>query len=170
VDGMLCHLCPAHCIWLTVDLAGWLGQKAAHALQSGERDPRAATLGQSENYLQTAMHYSLHGVPDTAVGMFLDAACVLCGRPEADMLLAWRQWHGDDASSFLVLLKSRHLVRTDADGRLQVHDVLRWFGRRVVLGKANGGKDAGLEGSRLWVQDGRVAGHDPQVCVLSVLH
>jgi hypothetical protein len=143
-------------------------QKAAHALQSGERDPLAATLGQSEDYLQTAMQYSLHCVPDAAVGMFLDAACVLCGRAEADVLLAWRQWHGDDAGSLLVLLKSRHLVRTDAGGRLQVHDVLRWFGRRVVLGKAKGCTDAGLHGSRLWVQDGKVAGHDPQVRSLSL--
>jgi hypothetical protein len=114
------------------------------------------------------MQYSLQGVPNKAVGMFLDAACVLCGRPEDDVLLAWRQWHGDDAGSLLVLLKSRHLVRTDPDGHVQVHDVLRWFGRRVVLGKAKGATDAALEGSRLWVQDGRVAGHDFQVCVLSV--
>jgi hypothetical protein len=108
------------------------------------------------------MQYSLQGLPAKGAAMFLDAACVLCGRPEADALLAWQQLHGHDVGGLLELLKSRHLVAVGDGGHVLVHDVLRWFARRVVLGKA--GTDPAVHGSRLWVQHGEVAGHDPQVC------
>ena len=137
-------------------------QKAAHAMQSGQYHPVTATMGQSEDRLQKAMLYSLQGVPDIAVSMFLDAACVLCGCTEADMLAAWQQWHGEDADSLLELLKSRHLLATDDEGRVQVHDVLRWFGRMVELGNIS--MNPALHSSRLWVQDNKVVGHI-QVCL-----
>jgi hypothetical protein len=155
-DGVaLSHVLLADCV-----LRCRLVQKADLALRSGERDPCAAALGQSENFLQKTMQYSLQGLPPHAVCMFLDAACVMFGRAEADILMAWQGWHGDDAHD-LELLKSRHLVTVDAAGNLQVHDVLRWFGRRVVLGKA--GIDPALHGRRLWVVDGKIVGHGPQV-------
>jgi hypothetical protein len=142
-------------------------QKAAHALQSGDLDPHEAVYAVSESRLQATMQYSLHGLPEAAVGMFLDTACVLHGRPEGDALLAWRQWHGDQAGPCLKLLKISNTVTADSFGRLQVHDVLRWFARRVVLGKGKGkgnADQAALHGSRLWVQDGSIAGCGPQVC------
>jgi hypothetical protein len=160
-------MCAAMCfLWLTA--ASSLGlpnaQKAAHSLQSGDLDPHEAVFGVSESKLQATMQYSLHGVPGAAVGMFLDAACVLHGRAEVDALIAWVRWHGDLAAPYLKLLKTRSMVSVDGSGRLQVHDVLRWFGRRVVTGKGRGSADQGaLQGSRLWVQDGNVTGGDAQV-------
>jgi hypothetical protein len=145
-------------------LAACCAQKAAHALQGGDLDPHEAVYAVSESRLQATMQYSLHGLPEAAVGMFLDAACVLHGREEGDALRAWRQWHGDQAGPCLKLLKIRSMVTADAFGQLQVHDVLRWFGRRVVLGKGKASADqAALHGSRLWLQDGKIAGRRPQV-------
>jgi hypothetical protein len=136
-------------------------QRAAHALQSGQRDPHTATLGQSEKYLQKAMQHSLQCMPGAAASMFLDAACALDGRRASDVLLAWQLWHGEEAYGLFELLKSRHLVGVDEEGRVQVHDVLRWFGRMVVLGNTSMG--AALRGSRLWVEDAKVAGQGTQV-------
>jgi hypothetical protein len=98
--------------WLTVHLV------AARGVRKFELDHRsgvyAPSLDQVESLLLRAMQHNLHGVPTAGGGMFLDAACILAGRPEADALVAWRQWLGGDACDLRELLKRRHLVPAGA--------------------------------------------------------
>jgi hypothetical protein len=138
-------------------------QKAAYAFQSGVLDPYQEVLGETEGKLHTTMQYSLHGVPEVAVHMFLDVACVLHGRRQQELLLVWRQWHGAQADSCLRLLKNRNLVSGDG-GALRVHDVLRWFGRRVVSGvsEVTATLKGSVTGSRLWIKDNQLAGYHQQ--------
>lgn len=51
-------------------------------------------------------------------------------------------------------LERRSLLSTSSTGLLQLHDVIAFFGRGIVLDLSST-----FFGSRVWVQDGRVMGH-----------
>jgi hypothetical protein len=138
-----------------------------------DEDPADAVLAQSEFSLQAMVQHSLLGLGPEAVGMFLDTACLLAGEDEHAAMSVWRAWHGSrKAEAALRQLKNRHLLLVRPKSlspfagplhtpvmELWMHDVLRWYGRRVVRGQA---ELEGLrhKGSRLWVHNGRV---EPQV-------
>lgn len=111
----------------------------------------------------------LHGILVTSFNrlnpapqnMFLDIVSVLHGADSRDFRPIWNRWWGG-ADLHLAALQRLALVSIDEDEHtLQVHDVIRSFGRGIILGsvqvKAAGGAAASFVGSRLWVEeDGRL--------------
>jgi hypothetical protein len=92
--------------------------------------------------------------------MFLDVASVLRGWRESDALAVWRGWHTRaGVGDMLRKLQQSSLLEVDEEGRLAMHDVL------VALGRSRLKEDKQLCGSRLWLEEGAIAGY-PEVRLL----
>jgi hypothetical protein len=111
----------------------------------------------SEGRLQGVLLHSLAGLDGVGVSMFLDAVTILRGWGLEEALEVWAAWHGPAAAASFTELTRRCLLRVDAERRLVVHDVLVALGRGAVLSEAPGLE--GHRGSRVWVEGGKVVGH-----------
>jgi hypothetical protein len=70
--------------------------------------------------------------------IFLDIAWSMLGHSKDKALEVWNSVGRKTASSSLRKLNDRCLVKVDAEGRLQMHDLLRDMGRKVVVDRAGG--------------------------------
>jgi hypothetical protein len=100
---------------------------------------------------------SFNSLTQAPQNMFLDVVSVLCGGDSRSALLVWNSWW-EGARGSLDLLQRLALVRIDKKKHtLQVHDLIRSFGRGILRGTVEvepAGKAMSFVGSRVWVEDG----------------
>lgn len=86
---------------------------------------------------------------EAAKNMFLDIASVLHGRDADTAKKIWDAWWGNAAYDAFAELQRRALLFVDDDGRLRTHDVIRAFGRGIILDPEYNE----YYGSRAWVRE-----------------
>lgn len=98
-----------------------------------------------DDTLRRVVEDSVADLPANVHAMFLDAATVMYGRSEQHALCTWEAVSSRPARvrSGLAKLKQRSLLKTDDDGNLWVHDVI----------KSLAGDKADQDGTRIWRSD-----------------
>jgi hypothetical protein len=91
--------------------------------------------------LERVLLYSFDTLSSIEQQMFLDAATVLAGQPQHLALAVWKAWHMHDMQPAFDNLVQRSLLEPSVPGQaatgglLKMHDVLRYLGRGIVLGR-----------------------------------
>jgi hypothetical protein len=83
--------------------------------------------------LQNLLATYLEHLSPQLTRMLLDVATVLRGQPQDQAMAVWTAWHGPQAHSLLSDLGQRGLLTVDAEGRLDMGNVLAQCGRDITL-------------------------------------
>jgi hypothetical protein len=89
--------------------------------------------------IMTRLRMSYDGlVNDDEKRMFVDIACLMLGHSKDKALEVWRSIGCNAPNWSLNRLLDKCLVKVDAQGQLNMHDLLRDMGRKIVMDKAGG--------------------------------
>jgi hypothetical protein len=89
--------------------------------------------------IMTRLQMSYNGlVNDDEKCMFVDIACLMLGHPKEKALEVWKSMGYSTPNWSLNRLIDKCLVKVDAHGQLNMHDLLRDMGQKIVMDKAGG--------------------------------
>jgi len=163
------HMCSA-VVWLSLIsiITGPTLQHVLKVMREGAQLSNATT----EGWLKGVLGSSFQSLTEPTRQIFLDVVSVLQGRSSHAAQQVWDAWWEGAGGAALDELQRRSLVRVDGEGLLQVHDVIRAFGRGIIRKPPSTGREGrshfnSYYGSRAWVQeDGQLVQFE-QVCGLA---